>query len=204
MSGKSLLAGLLASCGLNAAATATAASVASGKPGLSAEDQTAGTQSLETLVEAAHAEGRNAGMAEGCKAERERFGAVLTDDATTGRLGLAISLLSTTDLDADTIISNIKASPTAAETVQTAGAPAPAPARQQAARDPLAQGGDDISRDTPLVDTGRSAPPQEGPDEKAVAELWAGALADVNGGGITKQGSMWGDALAKAAPGRAN
>ena len=203
MSGKSLLAGLLASCGLNAAATATASNVAGGKPGMSAEDQTAGTESLEKLVEAAHEEGRKAGVTEGRKAERERFGTVLTDDATTGRLGLAISLLSTTDLESDKIVSNLKASPAAAETVQPAAASGAAPAGQRAARDPLAQGGDDIARDTPLVDTGAPRPPQDGQDEKAVAELWAGAVAGVNGGGVTA-GGVWGDAFAKATPGRAN
>lgn len=187
MSGKTLLANLLASVGLSTAATATAASVASGKPGMSADDQTAGTESLEKLVEAAHAEGRNAGIAEGRKAERERFGAVLTDEAAAGRMGLAITQLSTTDNTPEQIIGCLKASPSAAETVSSAPAPAgqQAPAGQREAADPLA-GRDPIAAETAIVAPGTAAATGDAPDEKELATFWSGAIASASGGGLTE------------------
>lgn len=195
MSGKSLLAKLL---GTSAVAAATSA-VASGKPDLSAEDQAAGTVQLENLVEAAHAEG----VKEGRKAERERFGAVLTDDGTTGKLGLAISLLSTTDLAADTVIANLKAAPSAAETVGAAEpAKTPPSGQQTAATDPLKTGaaGDAISQDTPLIDPGASA--AEDMDEKQIAGLWQGAIANVDGG--VTSGGVWDFGTFGAQPSRTN
>lgn len=198
MSGKTLLATLLASCGLSAAATATAGSVASGKPDLSAEDQTAGTASLEALVGAAHAEGAK----EGRKAERERFGTVLTDEGTAGKLGLAISLLSTTDLSAETVISNLKAAPSAAETVTSLEPKPAAPGAsaenggQRQAKDPLT-GADTIAEETPLVDTGAAQPPVDGMDEKAVADLWTGAIAAASP--AIAKGSVW-DGLTTGQP----
>lgn len=187
MSGRTLLSNLMASLGISAVAAATAGSVASGASGISADDQTAGTQTLESLVEAAHEQGRMAGVTEGRKAERERFGAVLTDDAAVGRMGLAISLLSTTDLGADVVISNLAASPSAAETVAPAE-PLKATG-QQAQGDPL-KTDDPIAADTTLVDPGKSGAVDDSEDAQ-VAGLWKGALATVAGGGIT-EGGAWG------------
>lgn len=186
MNGKALLASLMSSIGLSAAATAQAGAVASGKPDLSAEDQTAGTASLEALVEAAHNEGMNAGR----KAERERFGAVLTSDEAVGRTGLAITLLSTTDNTPEQIAGALKASPSVAETVSSHPDAGAAPKPQQAATDPLRS--DPIAEDTSLVDTGQAQEPKgDEQDEAVTASLWKGALATVSGNGIAGDGP-WG------------
>lgn len=198
MRGKELLSKLLGST----AAPAAAVAVAGGAPGLSAEQQSAGTSELESLVENAFNEGKNAGLAEGRKAERERLGAVLTSEEAVGRTGLAITLLSTTDNTPEQIASALKASPSAAEMVSSVQAPAPAgvaPIGQRAAADPLAPR-DPIAEQTPVVDLGAPQPPADGPDEKAIVDLWAGALSSIDGSGIVK-GSVW-DGLIPAA--RAN
>lgn len=194
MSGKTLLANLLVTCGLSSAAAATAGAVASGKPGMSTEDQAAGTESLEKLVEAAHAEGKTAGIAEGRKAERERFGAVLTGEECDGRMGLAITLLSTTDLTADAVNTSLKAAAKEPAAAAPAAAPAAPPAGQSAAEDPIA-------RTTPTVDTGRSTT-EEQANEAASASLWKGAIDSVTGG-IT-EGGVWGNMGLTAQPHSAN
>lgn len=190
MSGKTLLASLLASCGLNAAASAQAGTVASGKPDLSADDLAAGTASLEKLVEAAHAEGKMEGSKEGRTAERARFGAVLLSEEAEGRLGLAITLLSTTDLAAEEIGTSLKSALKA--TVAATPAPGAAPTPQKGAGDPLRSAGDEIADDTALVDPGRAPPAGDAGDEKAIASLWGGALAAVNPQGITDD-PVWGN-----------
>lgn len=207
MTGKALLAKLLGSV----AATSSAAAVASGTPGLSAEEQTAGTVELERLVEAAQLEGRNEGVAEGRRLERERFGAVLTSDEANepGRIGLAITLLSTTDNTPEQISTALKASPAAAELVAVTPAPGGgAPAGQRGAADPLNRGAaaDSIAAETPLVDTGAPAGSEQsasGLDDKAVDALWAGALSSINPAGVAA-GGPWEGVFDKSGQGRAN
>jgi hypothetical protein len=188
MKGKDLLARLLGST----AAPAAAVAVAAGAPGLSAEQQTAGNDQLEGLVENAYAEGRTAGAAEGRTAERERFGAVLTSEEAASRMGLAITLLSTTDNTPEQIIGALKADRPAAA---TAAAPAPAagtpPPSQAAVKDPIAE-------QTGLVDTGATKPPVDGVDEKQVAALWGGAISAVSGKGVVA-GSVWDGLVPSAA-----
>jgi hypothetical protein len=183
MSGTTLLAKLLAATGISSPAVAAATAVASGAADISAEDLTTGTQSLEQLVAAAHAEGVNAGR----KAERERFGAVLTAPEAAGRMGLAITQLSTTDNTPEQIIGCLKTVPTAAEAIAPpADPPAGQQAGQRAQADPLRQpAGDSISSETPLVDTGApggAAGAGDPPDEKQIDTLWTGAMASVSGG----------------------
>lgn len=187
MKGKELLAKLLGST----AAPAAAVAVASGAAGLSAEQQTAGTTELEGIAEKAYEEGRKAGASEGRTAERERFGTVLTGEDAVGKIGLAITLLSTTDNTPEQIAGALKASPAAAA---PAAPGAEATTGQRQAVDPLRTGGDSIARETPLVDTGAAREPAgDGMDEKAVAELWGGALASLSG--KTAPDGIWGDAL---------
>jgi hypothetical protein len=185
MRGKELLAKLLGTT----AAPAAAVAVAAGAPGLSAEQQSAGTTELEGIAEKAYEEGRKAGIIEGRTAERERMGSVLTSEDAVGRTGLAITLLSTTDNTPEQIASALKASPAAAAQAAPAVPAAEARPGQRQAGDPLA-GEDTIARDTPLVDTGAPQPPVDGPDEKAVVDLWKGALSGARGG--VTEGGVWG------------
>lgn len=183
--GKSLLAKLMGS-----AAPAAAVAVASGKPGLSAEDQANGTAQLEGLAENAFAEGHAAGAAEGRKAERERFGAVLTSEDAVGRTGLAITLLSTTDNTPEQIAGALKAMPVAAAPVAPpVAAGSAAPVAQPIAADPLAAA-DAIASATPRIDLGAPRPEEGENDEKAVVEIWKGAIAGVGNPGIT-EGGVW-------------
>jgi hypothetical protein len=171
MTGKNLLAKLMASVGVSAAATA----VAAGVPGLTDEQTSAGTTELEGLVEAAHLEGVN----EGRRMERERFGAVLTDEAADGRMGLAITQLSTTDNTAEQIVTCLNASPKAAAPVAAEPAkPAATDTKQHKADDPLKgkTGADAIAEATPLVDTGAPGQNAEDQDTVNVDAIWGPAL----------------------------
>jgi hypothetical protein len=192
MSKQSLLATLLAATGISSAAATPARQVASGAPDLSAEDQTTGTEQLEQLVAEAHAQGVIAGEAQGRKAERERFGAVLTSPEAAGRMGLAITQLSTTDNTPEQIVACLVTVPTAAETV----APAPPAAtgaeaggNQVETVDPLRAGGDAIAGQTPLVNTGAAREPAgEMGDQSAINTFWDGVIASTSG--ITS-GGVW-------------
>lgn len=185
MNGKTLLAKLLGST----AAPAAAVAVAAGKPGLSAEDQAAGTTELEGIAEKAFEEGRKAGVPEGAKAERERFGAVFTGEHAADNMALAVTLLSTTENTPDQINAALKAAGPRIAAISTEIKPeATAKPEQRSAEDPLKA--DEIAGKTPLVDTGAPQPPKDGMDEAACAKLWGSALETVNGGGITK-GSVW-------------
>lgn len=198
MDGKALLAKLKASVGIGAVALASAEAVAAGRTGLSDEEQARGTEALEQLVAAAHLEGENTGKKTGQQAERERLGAVLTSEEAAGRMGLAITLLSTTDNTPEQIASALKASPKeiAATTAAPAGAGAGAEGSgsgQRAAADPLGAGGDAISQDTPLVPPGQpgsNGELEEG-DTAAIDGMWKGALAAVNPG-LLESGGAWG------------
>lgn len=182
MSGKTLLARIMGSTAAVAPATLA---VAAGSANLSAEDQAAGTSALEGHVERAHA----LGMTEGRAAERERYGAVLTDADCNGHtLGLAITLLSTTENTVEQIKSACAAVPAPAATAPSApAAAAPASPGQQQAADPLKQGGDPIEAATPLVDTGAPAGNADtgAADATATANLWKGAINSVAGGGAS-------------------
>lgn len=184
MSGKAILAKLLGGSANVTPAPVTLA-VAAGAANLSAEDQAAGTANLEGHVERAHA----LGMSDGRTAERERYGAVLTDADCNGHtLGLAITLLSTTENTVEQIKSACAAVPAPA-----AAAPAATPAAtttgagQQQAADPLKTGGDPIEAATPLVDTGAPGGNADTGDAEATAtaNLWKGAINSVAGGGAS-------------------
>lgn len=184
--GRQLLATLMATCGLSAAAAAPARSVASGQAEIPPEDLTTGNAQLEQLVTAAHAEGVTAGMAQGRTAERERFGAVLTGEHAADNMSLAITLLSTTDNSPDQINGALKAAGprVTAEPIAQPGAAGNQPQRQST--DPLRQppaGGDSISAETPVVDTGAPGGNADGGevDDKQVQSLWKGALDSASG-----------------------
>lgn len=170
MNGKSLLAKLLGtSSGL------AAVSVASQAPGLSAEQTEAGTAEMERLVAAAYDEGQAAGVT----AERERFGAVLTDPAAADNMGLAITLLSTTANTPEQIGTALAA------VAKPAAAPAPAApapnstaattAAQTVADDPL-KTADPIGATTPLVDLGNGGGTEANEGAPDTTKLWDASL----------------------------
>ncbi len=188
MSGKSLLARIMGTTAVSAAATA----VAAGSTSLSTDEQARGTTELEGIAETAFAQGR----AEGVTAERERFGAVLSNEASTDRMGLAITMLSTTDNTADQVIACLKAdAPKAAAASAAPVATQPAP--QPIAGDPLrpaapAAGADSIASETPLVDLGKSGGDVALTEPEKVKSMWDGALASVGGGSAILAGGPWG------------
>lgn len=184
--GKTLLASLLGT----AASTSAAAAVASGAAGIEPQTSAEGTAELERLVAAAHEEGTREGMVAGRAAERARFGAVLTGANVEGRLGLAITMLSTTDNTAEQIdacLASVTPAPAQAATPPAPAPSAPAPG-QAAVVDPIAA-------NTGLVETGAAganaalAGGDGQPDVAAIDALWAPAIAQA-GGGVTA-GGVW-------------
>lgn len=180
----SLLSKLLGTATVAVATTAVAANAAGASIELSDGDRETGETQISDLVDRAHAEGLAEGKKQGATDERARYAAVLNSDEAKGRTGLALSLLSTTDLEADTIIKNLSTSPKEIGATTAAPVPAPAPG-QTAAVDPIAAA-------TPLVDPGASqaggdGTVKDGMDEKAVVGMWneafgrsgLGASADV-------------------------
>jgi hypothetical protein len=194
MRGK-LLTALLGSATLAAPAIAAAANVE-----LSDADREAGENSINDLVERAHAEGVSEGTKAGAEAERARYAAVLATDEAKANMGLALHLLSTTDMATDAISASLKASGAAAPAPAAAAAPASA---QRQAADPL-RTADPIASETPLVDTGASAAGQDGlvtdrMDDKAVVGMWNEAFGRTPIGG-----DVWGGLLGQSDPARAN
>lgn len=163
---KSLLAKLLGTGALASAATA----VAAGGIQLSDEQTTAGNDEMARLVGLAAEDG----IAQGRQAERERMGAVLTNDAAQGRMGLAITMLSTTDNTAEQIITCLNASETeasAAPAAPAAAAPVPAaPAPAQVPAQPLAA--DPLAASTPRVDVGNASANANEPGEVDHVASW--------------------------------
>lgn len=144
---KTLLARLLGTGALASAATA----VAAGGIELSADQTASGENEMARLVGLAADDGHAAGVT----AERERWGAVLSNDLAASNMGLAITLLSTTANTPDQIAAAMAANKAPAAAAAPA-APAPtAPAALAPTEQPLAD--DPLARTTPLVDTGSAS-----------------------------------------------
>lgn len=162
---KTLLQALLGTGTLASAAAATAA----GNIQLSDEQTATGTAEMERLVGLA----ADNGQAEGRRIERERMGAVLTHSAAEANMGLAITMLSTTDNSAEQIVACLEASnkpqaaaPTPAPVAAVvAPAAAVAPAPQSVATDPIAAS-------TPKIDVGNASANANEPDQVDHAASW--------------------------------
>lgn len=148
-------------------------STALATPGVAAGDAADGSKSapaaeltaerVETALQAAQAEGRTEGIAEGARLERERSAAVFASDEGKANMTMAAWMLGANPTaTADAIVAQLKTMPAAAApaNADTGGTPSTQPLKQRLAA-------------TPLIDLTSGKP-------GAQADTGADAVADTN------------------------